>query len=234
MATRIVVADDHPLWREALNGLLSEHPGWEVVADGREALELCRRFRPDLALMDVRMPEVNGLEATRTIKRESPGTVVLVLSGYEDPDLMAGALEAGASGYILKTATPQQITDAVQGALDGSTPLDHGLAEGLLSRLLGKPRKGEVSSPPALGRRVPSGSAAAPLSASLTQREVEILRLIAQGHTNRQIARSLLLSVSTVKKHVQHILSKLEVSDRTQAAVKANELGLYIEDRQEG
>ena len=215
MPSRIIVADAQHLFRVALGNLLKEHSGWEVVAeaaDGREALEYCRGFRPDLVIMDVRMPEVDGLVVTRAIKREFPRTVVLMLCAYGDADLLEEALEAGASGFILKTSTPRQITNAVRRALEGATPLDQGLATGLLLRLISGARKGSTS-------RGPS-------SVALTQREVEVLRLIAQGRTNRQIARSLFVSVSTTKKHVQRIFSKLEVSDRTQAAVKASVLGL--------
>jgi DNA-binding NarL/FixJ family response regulator len=227
MPSRIIVADAQHLFRVALANLLKEHSGWEVVAeaaDGREALEYCRRLRPDLVIMDVRMPEVDGLVVTRAIKREFPSTVVLMLCGYGDADLLEEALEAGASGFILKTSTPQQITDAVRQALERATPLDQGLATGLLLRLISGARKGSTSG---------SGSPG-PSSVTLTQREVEVLRLIAQGRTNRQIAGSLFVSVSTTKKHVQRIFSKLEVSDRTQAAVKANVLGLLYDAEAKG
>jgi DNA-binding NarL/FixJ family response regulator len=227
MPSRIIVADAQHLFRVALRNLLKEHPGWEVVAeaaDGREALEYCRRFRPDLVIMDVRMPEAEGLEVTRTIKREFPCTVVLMLCGYGDPDLLEEALEAGASGFILKTSTPRRIADAVRQALEGATPLDQGLATGLLLRLISEARKGSTS----------RSDSREPSSVTLTQREVEVLWLIAQGRTNRQIARSLFVSVSTVKKYVQRIISKLGVSDRTQAAVKASVLGLLDDAEAKG
>jgi DNA-binding NarL/FixJ family response regulator len=128
--------------------LLSEHPGWEVVAEAagsREAVECCRRFTPDLVVMDLRMPEVDGLDATRAIKRDSPSTVVLVLNGYGDPDLLAEALEAGAAGYVRKSATPKQITNAVREALEGASPVDQGIATQSLLRLLKGPRKASSS-----------------------------------------------------------------------------------------
>jgi DNA-binding NarL/FixJ family response regulator len=235
MPSRAIVADNHPLFRAALGGLLREHSGLEVVAevaDGRETLECCRRFKPDLVVMDVRMPEVDGLEATRAIKQELPRTVVLVLNGYGDPDILANALEAGAAGYILKSATPQQITDAIQKALEGGSPVDQEIATQLLLRLLDKPREAPAS--PLAPKRPPGGEhAAAAPPASLTRREVEVLRLVARGYTNCQIARSMFVSISTVKKHVQRIIAKLGVSDRTQAAVKANGMGL-LDDRKEG
>jgi DNA-binding NarL/FixJ family response regulator len=227
MPSRIIVADAQHLFRVALGNLLEEHSGWEVVAeaaDGREALMYCRRFRPDLVIMDVRMPEVDGLVVTRAIKREFPCTVVLMLCGYGDADLLEETLQAGASGFILKTSTPRQITDAVRQALEGATPLDQDLATGLLLRLISGARKDSTSGSDPRG----------PSSVTLTQREVQVLRLIAQGRTNRQIARNLFVSVSTTKKHVQRIFSKLEVSDRTQAAVKANVLGLLDDAEAKG
>jgi DNA-binding NarL/FixJ family response regulator len=225
---RVIVADDHSLLRAALGSLVEEHSGLEVAAeaaDGREALESCRRIKPELVLMDVGMPGMDGLEATRAIKREFPHTVVLVLSTYGDPDLLAEALEAGAAGFLLKTGPTQKIVGAIQEALNGESPLDQGLATGLNLRLIEEARK-DGRSPRDPGRSPDGYGVALPLPASLTRREVEVLRLMAQGHTNTQIARSLLVSVSTIKKHMQRIISKLEVSTRTQAAVKASYLGL--------
>ena len=236
--SRAIVADNHPLFRAALVGLLREQSGLEVVAeaaDGQEALECCRRFRPDLVVMDVCLPEVDGLETTRTIRQEFPRTVVLVLNGYGDPDILAGALEAGAAGYILKSASPRQITDAIRKVLEGASPMDQEIATEVLLRLLDKRRREEPTSPlapkgPASGEHA---AAAPPPPASLTRREVDVLRLVGRGYTNSQIARSLFVSVSTVKKHVQRIIAKLGVADRTQAAVKANGMGL-LGDRREG
>jgi DNA-binding NarL/FixJ family response regulator len=234
--SRAIVADNHPLFRAALSSLLIEHSGLEVVAeaaDGQEALECCRRFRPDLVVMDARLPGVDGLEATRTIRQEFPRTVVLVLNGYGDPDSLADALEAGASGYILKSASPRQITDAIRKVLEGASPLDQEIATQLLLRMLDNRRRREHTSPlTPNGRAGGEHAAAAAPPASLTRREVEVLRLVGRGYTNSQIARSLFVSVSTVKKHVQRIFAKLGVSDRTQAAVKANGMGL-LDDRWE-
>jgi DNA-binding NarL/FixJ family response regulator len=230
ISTRIIVADSHTLFRSTLSGLLNQHPGWEVVAEvaeGRGAAQCCRRFRPDLVVMDMRIPEVGGLEAIRGIKSDSPSTAVLVLNGYgEDPMVLAEVLEAGASGYILKSATPQEITGAVCKALEGACPVDQGVATQALLRLLGRSQKEALSS---LGKNPLSASeerALAALPASLTPREEGVLRLFAQGYSNRQIAHSLFISLSTVKKHVEHIISKLGVSTRTEAAVRASRLGL--------
>jgi DNA-binding NarL/FixJ family response regulator len=218
--------------------LLKEHSDIEVVAEatnGRETMEFCRRFRPDLAVVEVGMPEVNSLETIRAIKGEWPSTAVLVLSAHENPDLLAEALKAGASGYILKTATPQEIIDAIRRTMEGAPTLDAGLTTETLLRVIARQEKEDPS--PLAPKALRGGEhASAPVPASLTQREVEVLRLVARGHTNLQIAHSLFVSVSTVKKHVRHIFSKLEVSDRTQAAVRANELGLLadreVEERQ--
>ena len=195
----------------------------EVVAeaaDGQEALECCRRFRPDLVVMDVGLPEVDGLEATRTIKQELPSTVVLVLNGYGDPDILAEALEAGAAGYILKSASPQQITDAIRKAIDGASPVDQEIATQLLLRLLDKRRREER--PSRFAPKGPAGgehAAAAPPPASLTRREVEVLGLAASGQTDASENGSRIFGS-------QRCIAKLGVSDRTQAAVKANGMGL--------
>jgi DNA-binding NarL/FixJ family response regulator len=222
---RIVIADDHPLYRGALRGLLEQHPDFEVVGEGQdgvEALELCRRLRPEVVLMDVRMPKMDGLEATRAIKRELPSTIVLINTAIEEPNHLSEALRAGVSGYVLKTSSGSEITDAIRKALNGEAPLNQEISAQLLRRLLceeeEKPR-----------RPLEDHLRAAPLLQALSRREADVLRLVARGQTNQQIARSLLISVSTVKKHIQHVVSKLEVSDRTQAAVKAIELGLLNE-----
>ncbi len=214
---RIVVADDHPLWRSALRQTLCVQADLEVVGeavDGQEAVELCRRFRPDLVLMDVSMPRMDGLEATQQIKSELPRTIVLVLSASEEVNSLTRSLEAGAAGYILKTSPPKQIIEAVRKALAGESPLNPELATRLLMQLMDKAPKKAASEEESLRLR------------SLSVREGEVLRLMARGYTNQQIARELFLSVSTVKKHARSIISKLGVSDRTQAAVRAIELGV--------
>jgi two-component system, NarL family, response regulator LiaR len=219
---RIVIADDHPLYRGALRGLLEQHPDFEVVGEGQdgvEALELCRRLRPEVVLMDARMPRMDGLEATRAIKQELPSTIVLLNTAIEEPNHLSEALRAGVSGYVLKTSSGSEITDAIRKALNGEAPLNQEISAQLLRRLLCEEEESRSFEQPQR----------APLLGRLTQREVEVLRLVAMGQTNLQIAQSLLLSVSTVKKHIQHMVSKLEVSDRTQAAVKAIELGLLNE-----
>jgi two-component system, NarL family, response regulator LiaR len=236
--SRIVIADDHPLYRSALRQTVDMQPDLEVVGEaqnGREALDLCRRLHPEVVLMDVRMPEMDGLMATRAIKLELPGTIVLMLTAFEDPNYLSEALKSGAAGYVLKQSGSQEIIDAIRKVLDGEFALDQELATSLLRRLLA-----EVSKEPEPAASLASSPVEsleehqrAPLLESFTEREVEVLRLVARGHTNQEIAQSLLVSVSTVKKYVHNIISKLEVSDRTQAAIRAIELGLLIGQEEE-
>jgi DNA-binding NarL/FixJ family response regulator len=241
--SRIVLADDHPAFRAALRQLVTlRDPTLEVVAeagDGQEALEACRHFGPDLILMDLSMPKVGGIEATRAIKREMPRTVVLVLTAHEDPELLAGAIKAGAAGYVLKTASLRQIQGAIRRALAGESPLNQEVAMRLLVRVMEAEaaremedgRKPAVANPDAPAG--PSEDAPSSLIGSLTAREKEILRFVAEGHTNQQIARSLLISTSTVKNHIRAILSKLGVSDRTQAAVLGIRAGMFVKESEE-
>jgi len=218
---RLIIADDHALLRSGIRSMLHGEPGLEVVAeaaDGQEALELCRRLVPDLVLMDVRMPRMDGLAATRAIKEEFPKTSVVMVTMQEDPDYLFEAVIAGAAGYVLKGATPEQLTDAVRQVLDGEFLFNQKLTIDLLRSMAGRERF--PTSPPGAA---PSEEY---VSEPLTDRETEILRLLAQGQTNPQIARELVVSPGTVKNHVRHIIAKLGVSDRTQAAVRAMELGL--------
>jgi DNA-binding NarL/FixJ family response regulator len=223
--SRIVIVDDHPLFRLALVQMLETPYDLEVVGqatDGREAVELCRRLRPDLVLMDITMPVMDGVEATRAIKGEFPLTIVMVLTASAEPNELSRALEAGAAGYVLKGADPAEVIDAIRQVLLGEYFLNREVATRLLVRLLnGKLREDAIS-------RSSEG-----FPGSLSPRELDVLRLIAQGYTNQQIARELFLSMSTVKKHVHSVISKLGVSDRTQAAVHAVELGALAEHDKE-
>ena len=235
--SRIVVADDHPLFRSALRQTLESHSDFEVVgeaANGREALELCRRLRPELVLMDLRMPQMDGVAATHAIKREFPETLVLILTAVDESAGLSDALEAGAAGYVLKDAPAARITDAVRRTLAGESALDEGVAMGLLTRLMNgrieekesEQKRGAAN--PFRYQSPPEDAGSRP-DASLTPREVDVLRMLVLGQTNQQIARNLSISVSAVKRHVRHIREKLEAGDRVQAAVRAIERGLLDE-----
>jgi DNA-binding NarL/FixJ family response regulator len=222
---RILIADDHELIRDGFKHMLGYEKDLEVVGEasnGWDIVELCRRLKPDLVLMDVHMPKMDGLEATRAIKAEQPEVSVLIISTYSNPDYLLGAIEAGAAGYVLKDAPNRQLTNAMRRVLDGESPINQELALQLIQRLASKSSQ-PVERPP-----VHEGGAAAsmPLLNKLTSRELEVLRLLAQGKTNQGIAEDLLISMATAKTHVRHIIAKLEVSDRTQAIVRAFELGL--------
>ena len=217
-ATRLVVVDDHDLAREGLKDMLFDEPDIEVVgeaANGREALLACSRTRPDMLLMDVRMPEMDGLAATRVIKARYPEISVLMVTMHENPDYLLEALKAGAAGYVLKDAPQEEVVAAVRRVREGESPLDSELAARLLRRL--------ASAGGARGsRRAVRGSS----SEQLTPREFEVLRLMKLGYTNRQVAGELVISLGTAKNHVEHIIAKRAASDRTQAVVRALELGV--------
>ena len=209
---RLVIADDHELARAGLRAMLTGQRGLEVVgeaANGREALMLCRRLQPDLALIDVRMPEQDGLATCRAIKEECPAMSVILITIHENPEYLLEAFKAGAAGYVLKDISQSELITAIKGVLRGESILNKELVILLLRRMASEtPSQEELPA-----RR-------------LSLREREVLRLLTQGQTNREIAQNLIVSVSTVKIHVEHILAKLDVSDRTQAAVRAIELGL--------
>ncbi len=251
---RLLIADDHALVREGLRTVLSGEEDIQVIAearDGEEALSSCRELRPDLVLMDVRMPVMDGLEATRRIKQEMPQVSVVMVTMHENPDYLFEAIKAGAAGYVLKDASGERLLGAVRRTLEGESPLNQELAMRLLVRLARERQEGgnhqgespevaagansggpgpneEIPFPEAPGEGAEGagqGDEAERMEA-LTPREIEVLTLLSQGQTNPQIAQNLMVSRGTVKIHVQHIISKLGVSDRTQAAVRAFELGL--------
>ena len=221
---RLLITDDHDLIRDGFHRMLAREPDLEVVgeaANGREALELCRRLGPDLVLMDVRMPEMDGLEATRAIKAERPEVSVLVVSTHENPDYLFEALKAGAAGYVLKDAPKRRLVDAVRRVLNGESPLNQELAARLIQRLAK-----EMAARPAQPAPTTHPPTAKPPTAELTPRELEVLEFLARGWTNPQVAQALYISRGTAKVHVERIIRKLGVSDRTQAVVRALELGL--------
>jgi DNA-binding NarL/FixJ family response regulator len=219
---RLLIADDHDLVRRGLRGLLRREPDLEIVGearDGREAVELGLSLVPDLILMDVRMPGMDGLEATREIKAERPEIGILMVTMHDDPDYMLEAIRSGAAGYVLKDASWMDLTTSVRRALSGDFPMDPDVAARLLQRLAREtPQRSEATQTGA----VPGGR----LSEPLTPRELEVLQRLTLGRTNSGIAQDLTISVGTAKTHVQRVIQKLGVSDRTQAAVRAVELRL--------
>ncbi|GGI44610.1 DNA-binding NarL/FixJ family response regulator [Agromyces flavus] len=213
---RVVVADDHPIVRAGIVGLLDAEPGIEVVGeavDGAEAVALAAELRPDLVLMDLRMPVLDGAEATERILAAGGGSAggaggprVLVLTTYETDDHILAAIEAGASGYLLKAAPQEEILAGIRSVAAGETVLAPSIAAKLVRRV--------------------RAEATAPVAPSLSPRELEVLRLVADGRSNPEIARMLHIGEATVKTHLIHVFEKLEVGDRTRAVTRAMELGL--------
>jgi DNA-binding NarL/FixJ family response regulator len=205
---RVLVADDHPIVRAGIVGLLSAAADIDVVgeaADGIDAVRLAAELEPDLVLMDLRMPALDGAEATARIIGARPTAKVLVLTTYETDEHILGAIEAGASGYLLKAAPEAEILAGVRSVVAGETVLAPSIAAKLVSRV-----------------RQDATSAAA----SLSPRELEVLRLVADGLSNPEIARRLFIGEATVKTHLLHVFEKLDVNDRTRAVTRAMELGL--------
>jgi DNA-binding NarL/FixJ family response regulator len=212
-ALRVLIADDEPLVRQGLRMVLEYNEDITVVAeaaDGRQALARTTEHHPDLALLDIRMPVVDGIEVCRRIVASPQLAAVraVVLTTFADDSLVVAALRAGATGYLLKSMPPEQIRKSVRSAMDGQPVL----APALLDRLIREYTTRRMSPSPALQR--------------LTKREIDVLREIAQGRSNLEIAQALYIGEGTVKTHVASLLRKLELRDRTQAAVAAYELGL--------
>ncbi|MGB3634177.1 MAG: response regulator transcription factor [Rubrobacteraceae bacterium] len=222
---RLVLADDLDMIRVGIKKVLAREPDLEVVGEavnGREAVEICRRLEPDLVVMDVQMPEMDGLTATRKIKGQFPTVAVLVLTAYEDPDYLLDAVRAGAAGFVLKRNALLRVTEVVRAVLRAEPILDQGMAMRLLRNL-----------PEAEGKPEQVAEARSQREAAinaLTGRELEVLGHIARGYNNVRIAEELVLSVGTVKTHVHRVISKLGVSDRTQAAVQAIRIGLVSKE----
>lgn len=215
---KVLVVDDHPLAREGLRTILATAPDIEVVAeasDGLEAVDKASEHQPHIVLMDVRMPNLDGLEATRRIKSRLPSASVIVLTAYDNDAYVVDAVRAGAGGYLLKDASKDLIIHTIRAVNSGGMLIKTSLLREAIANLTdgSTAHQNEKLASPALGK--------------LTSREYEVLRLVSQGRSNKQIGQALSISEDTVKKHVQAIILKLGVSDRTQAAVKAVQAGLF-------
>jgi DNA-binding NarL/FixJ family response regulator len=209
---RVVICDDQDIVRDGLELLLKLEADIKIVgiaSDGAEAVAITVKESPDLVLMDLKMPVMNGVEATRQIKGKCPDVKVLVLTTYGADEWVFDALRAGASGYLLKDAPREQVLDAIRGTVQGKTYIDPSIAGKVL---------GEVK---AAGKKP-----ATLITDRLTQRETEVLRLLASGLTNEDISKQLFLSEGTVRNHISSIVSKLDLADRTQAAIIALQHGL--------
>lgn len=209
---KVLLADDQPLFRDGLKAVLSADAGISVVAeagDGEAAIRACEQHRPEVVLMDIQMPGTNGVVATRKLKVQRPECKVLVLTTFDQDEYVFEALKAGAVGYLLKDATGERLREAVHAAARGESFLHPSVASKVL---------GELS-------RLQAGGGAVAKPSPFTGREADVLRLLVRGQSNKEIAAALFLAEGTVKNHVTAILEKLEVGDRTQAALKARELG---------
>jgi len=209
---RVVVVDDQAVVCDGLELILGSDPNIQVIGkayDGDQAIELVTEKKPDLVLMDLKMPGLNGIQATREIKHRFPQVKVLALTTYGDDEWVFDAIRAGADGYLLKGVKREELLNAVQGTVQGKTHVDPSVAGKLFQSVA------RASTPPS-----------SRLSETLSEREVEILRFIAQGYTNAEIAEKLYLTRGTVRNYVSSILEKLGVEDRTQAAILAIQCGL--------
>jgi DNA-binding NarL/FixJ family response regulator len=202
---RLLIADDHPVVRAGLRGMLSAEPDFEVVGEatnGAEAVALTGELRPDIVLMDLRMPEIDGVTAISQIKEEYPETQVLVLTTYESDADILRAVETGATGYLLKDAPREELFGAIRTAAQGKSPLAPNVATRLMQRMRDLDEE------------------------ALSAREIEVLELVASGTSNKEIAKRLWVSETTVKSHMLHIFDKLGVTDRTAAVTEALKRGI--------
>ena len=211
---RVLIADDQALVRGGFRMILDAQADIEVVgeaADGRQALARARELEPDIVLMDIRMPELDGLQATRRLLHGNGATRVLILTTFDLDEYVYEALKAGASGFLVKDVRPEQLADAVRVVATGEALLAPTITRRLIEQFV---------------RRPPPTSGAPRELSDLSERELEVLKLIARGLTNREIAKSLFVTEATIKTHVTHILTKLTLRDRVQAVVVAYESGL--------
>jgi len=205
---RILIADDHAVVREGTRQILEQEPDLTVVAeacDGEEAIKLAGTFKPDVAIIDISMPNVDGIEATKQIKSLYPGIAVLILSAYDDEQFVFSLLEAGAAGYLLKSVRGRELVEAIRQVYNGESVLHPAIARKVLNRF--SPAQGKP------GKKKPAEV--------LSNREMDVLNIAARGLSNQDIANELCLSLRTVQAHLGHIFNKLQVSSRTEAVVRA-------------
>jgi len=214
---RVLVADDHAIVRKGIRALLATEPGIQVVGEaqnGQQAVDRASQMQPDVILMDLVMPEMDGIAATKHITARQPDTRILVLTSFATDDKIFPAIKAGALGYLLKDSGPHELVQAIHQVCRGESSLHPQVARKLLE---------EISEP----------QAQSPIPDPLTEREVQVLRLVAQGQSNRDIAEKLVISEATVRTHVSNILSKLHLASRTQAALYALREGFVSLDETE-
>jgi NarL family two-component system response regulator LiaR len=215
MKTRILIADDHAMLREGMRNLLEKEKDFELVgeaADGEEAVRLGGKLKPDIIIMDIVMPKLNGVEATKQIKQVSPSTALLILTAYSDIRYIIGLLEAGACGYLLKNSPGKDVIRAIRAVRSGESVLDSEVTRKLVQRLASLSKSPE--------EREANGQ--------LTSREIEILKWAARGLSNKELSEKLFISLRTVKAHMTNIFNKLGCSSRTDAIIKGLKQG-YID-----
>ena len=215
--TKILIADDHPLLREALCQVFSNQKDMEIVGqagNGEEAIDLASQLKPDIVVMDIMMPKFDGLEASRQIKKIAPNTAILILTAYDDDNYVLGLLEAGATGYLMKSAKGQDLVEAVRAVRAGESVLHPKIIEKLLKQAMAKPAE----------------TVELKIKDLLSDREMEMLKLLATGMSNKEIAEKLCLSLRTVKAHMSNIFTKMNVASRSEALVEALRKGLLTLD----
>jgi len=231
---RVLVVDDQRLMRDGIASLLGIQDGIEIVgtaSNGAEALEQAISARPDVILMDVRMPIMDGVQATREVRRALPECKLLMLTTFDDDQYVIEALRVGASGYLLKDLPASDLAQAVRAVYRGIYQLDPVVMSRVITALSREQQAERSAAAPATPSREPAATTPGPLrNIDLTDREIEVLRLIAKGATNREIAEQLVISEGTVKNHISNILSRLGLRDRTQAAIFAFRHGLIPVD----
>lgn len=208
---RVLIVDDHPVVRQGLQSLLSNYPDIQVAGEadtGLRALEEAARLQPDVVLLDIRLPGANGIDVTRQLRRQNPQARIIILTAYEDDEYLIGALQAGAHGYLLKSASHQTLAEAIRNAHAGRRVLSPGLVDGVLRQFEALAKESLVS------------------QSGLSESELEIVQLLAEGASNKEMAERLYWSEATVKRKMRDILAKLEVSNRAQAVAEAIKRGL--------